>query len=296
MTLKKSSVTVIGTGTMGSAVARRMLSVGTAVNIWNRSPGPALALADLGAVAFDDPGEAAAKATVVITFLPSAETVRSVMLGRGVVDAMAPQAAWAQMGTIGVEATEQLDAEVRARRPDVGFVDAPVSGSRGPAESGQLVVLASGPEPAQANVGPVFDAIGRRTLWLGPAGMGSRMKLVLNTWLAFEVEAAAEAAALATRLGIAPEVLGDAMVGSPLASNLAVAKLEKIRSGDYSADFSLAWELKDLDLMRASAGPDPAPIAGAIAERWRTLVDHGYGDLDVSAARLGLGEEEHSRR
>jgi 3-hydroxyisobutyrate dehydrogenase len=209
---------------------------------------------------------------------------------------MAPQAVWAQMGTIGVEATEYLDGELRARRPDVRFVDAPVSGSRGPAESGQLVVLASGPEQAQADVGPVFDAIGRRTLWLGPAGMGSRMKLVLNTWLAFEVEAAAEAAALAARLGISPEVLGDAMDGSPLASNLAVAKLEKIRSGDYSSDFSLAWELKDLDLMRASAGSGPAPIADAIAERWRTLVDQGFGDLDVSAARLGLGEEAPTPR
>jgi 3-hydroxyisobutyrate dehydrogenase len=204
---------------------------------------------------------------------------------------MAPEAVWAQMGTIGVEATEHLDTEVRTLRPDVHFVDAPVSGSRHPAESGQLLVLASGPESAADTVGPVFDVIGRRTLWLGPAGMGSRMKLVLNTWLAFEVEAAAEADALAGRFGITAHSLADALGGNPAASQLATAKLAKIQSGDHGADFALEWELKDLDLMRASAGSSAAPIAVAIAERWRTLVDQGFGSLDVSAARLGLDDE-----
>jgi 3-hydroxyisobutyrate dehydrogenase len=261
------------------------------VGVWNRSPQPALALAELGATAFYDPTDAAAEAAVVLTLLPTAAAVAEVMIGRGVIDAMAPQAVWAQMGTIGVEASEQLDLEVRARRPDVRFVDAPVSGSRHPAESGELLVLASGPETAAATVGPVFDAIGRRTLWLGPAGTGSRLKLVLNTWLAFEVEAAAEAAALAERLGIAPSVLAAAVDGNPLASPLAAAKLSKMQSADDRHDFPLEWALKDLDLMQTSVGSRHAPIAVGIANRWRVLVDQGLGGLDVSAARLGLGDE-----
>jgi 3-hydroxyisobutyrate dehydrogenase len=203
---------------------------------------------------------------------------------------MAAGTVWAQMGTIGVEATEYLNAEAATRRPDVVFVDAPVSGSRGPAESGELLVLASGPDAAEARLGPVFDAVGRRTMWLGPAGTGSRVKLVLNTWLAFEVEAAAEAAAVAASLGIAPEVVADAVAGNPVASLLAAAKLSKIRSGDDQADFSLEWALKDLDLMRASVGSRAAPIAVAIAERWRSLVHQGLGRLDVSAAHFGLDE------
>jgi 3-hydroxyisobutyrate dehydrogenase len=171
----------------------------------------------------------------------------------------------------------------------VYFVDAPVSGSRAPAESGQLLILASGSNEAIATVDPVFDVIGRRTLWLGPAGMGSRIKLVLNTWLAFEVEAAAEAAALATHLGIAPSSLADALDANPLTSPLATAKLAKMQSGDDRPDFSLEWALKDLELMHTSVGAGIAPIAIAIAARWQGLVDQGFGGLDVSVARLGLG-------
>ena len=288
---RRRSVAVIGTGTMGSAIARRLLDAGTTVAVWNRSPQPAHALADLGAAAFDDPADAVADACVVLTLLPTAAAVTEVMIGRGVIDAMAPQAVWAQMGTIGVEATEQFDREVRSRRSDVHFVDAPVSGSRGPAESGELLVLASGPDTAVATMSHVFDTIGRRTLWLGPAGTGSRLKLVLNTWLAFEVEAAAEAAALAVRLGLAPSELRAAVDHNPLASPLAATKLLKIQSADDRPDFPLAWALKDLELMHATAGDDPAPIALAIANRWRTLVERGFGGLDVSAARIGLGAE-----
>jgi 3-hydroxyisobutyrate dehydrogenase len=287
----KQRVAVLGTGTMGTAIARRLLDAGITVYVWNRSPRPALALDELGATAFDDPREAVSAATVVLTLLPTAQTVTDLMIDWGVLAAMAPGAAWAQMGTIGIEASEHLDLEVHSRRPDVRFVDAPVSGSRRPAESGELLVLASGPEAAVQAVGPVFDAIGRRTLWLGPAGMGSRMKLVLNTWLAFEIEAAAEGSALAARYGISPESLAAAIDGNPLASPLASAKLAKIESLDDRPDFSLAWALKDLELMLSSAGSSATPVALAITDRWRSLVDQGFGDLDVSAARLGLGDQ-----
>jgi 3-hydroxyisobutyrate dehydrogenase len=299
---KMTKVAVIGTGTMGSAVTRRLLKAGLEVNVWSRNPRPALGLAAFGATAYDQPTDAVEDATIVLTWLPTAQAVSEVMVDGHVLDAMATRAVWAQMGTIGVDATERLNAEVHARRGDVTFVDAPVSGSRGPAENGQLLVLASGPDEVAGDLGPVFDAIGRRTLWLGPAGMGTRMKLVLNTWLAFEVEAAAEGAALATGLGIAPDALASALEGNPVASPLATDKLSKIQSGksskiqsgDDRADFSLGWALKDLDLMQAVDGAHAAPVATAIAQRWQALVDSGHGDLDVSAARLGLGEDRSS--
>jgi 3-hydroxyisobutyrate dehydrogenase len=192
------------------------------------------------------------------------------------------------MGTIGIEAIERLLTEVGRRRPDVTLVDAPVSGSREPARTGRLLVLASGPDQARAAAEPVFAALGQRVLWLGAAGAGSRLKLVLNTWLAFEIEAAAEASAVADRLGVPYAELADAVTGGPLASATAMIKLAKMESGDLSADFSLEWALKDLDLTAAAAGAAPAPVAGAIAERWRGLVAQGYGRLDISAARLGL--------
>jgi 3-hydroxyisobutyrate dehydrogenase len=289
--LSGTRVTVIGTGTMGTAVVHRLLAAGATVNVWNRSPGPARELAALGAQVHAGPRAAVNGAAVVLSLLPTGDITRSVMLGRGVITALAPGAVWAQMGTIGIDATTALNASVTARRPDVRFVDAPVSGSRAPAEAGELLVLGSGPESAKPVVLPILSALGRRTLWLGPAGAGTRMKLVMNTWLAFEVEAAAEASALADHLGIESGVLADALSGSPLVSPLAASKLRKIQTADDHPDFSLGWALKDLELAESAAAAGGIPVAGAISRRWRVLADHGAAGLDVSAARLGLFDE-----
>src|ERR1700730_5087993 len=281
-------VAVLGVGTMGGGMAQRLLDEGFAVEVWNRGPGPAAALAEAGAGAHADAAQAVARVDVVLSMLPTADAVSEVMLRGGALDGLGRGATWAQRGTIGVEATERLAAEVARRRPDVAFVDAPVSGSREPARQGRLLILASGPDRSHKGVTPVFEAIGQRTVWLGPAGTGSRMKLVLNAWLAFEIEAAAEAAALAERLGIPYPVLADAVTSSPLTSATALIKLAKMARGDYSADFSLEWALKDLDLALAAAGAETTPVVMAIAERWRQLVANGDGRLDISAARLGL--------
>ncbi len=288
---RRPRVTVLGLGTMGGGMAQRLLEEGFAVDVWNRSPGPAAALAEAGATAHADAAQAMAHADVILTLLPTADAVSEVVLGRGVLDAVRPGTTWAQMGTIGIEATERLAAEVARRRPDVAFVDAPVSGSREPARTGKLVILASGPDAAQAILEPVFAALGQRTVWLGPAGMGSRMKLVANTLLAFEIEAVAEVDSLASRLGVPYTDVVKAVAGGPLASAIEMSKLAKMHGGDHSADFSLEWALKDLDLVLAAAGAGAAPVTAAIAGRWRRLVEQGYGNLDVSAARLGLNAE-----
>jgi len=285
---RRPAVALLGIGTMGSGMARRMLDLGFPVNVWNRTSGPVTALTEHGATARATPTEAVAAAEIVVTMLPNADAVADVMLRGGTLDALRANATWAQMGTIGFEATERLAAEVARRRPDVMFVDAPVSGSREPARNGRLLILASGPDRSHDSVDAVFAALGQRTLWLGRAGTASRLKLVLNAWLAFEIEAAAEASALAERLGIPYAVLADAVVGGPLASATALAKLAKMERGDYSADFSLEWALKDLDLALASSGAETTPVVLAIAQRWRRLVAQGHGHFDISAARLGL--------
>jgi 3-hydroxyisobutyrate dehydrogenase len=289
--LAGTRVAVIGTGTMGSAVTHRLLGAGATVSIWNRSLGPTRELAALGAEVHFGPRSAVNGAAVVLTLLPTGDVTRSIMLERRTINAMAAGAVWAQMGTIGIDAIAGLEIAATSMRPDLRFVDAPVSGSRAPAEAGELLVLGSGPESAKDTVLPVFSALGRRTLWLGPAGAGTRMKLVMNTWLAFEVEAAAEAAALAEHLGIAAVVLADALVGSPLVSPLAASKLQKIQAADDRADFSLGWALKDLELAQSAAPPGSIPVAGSISRRWRVLADHGASVLDVSAARLGLFDQ-----
>jgi 3-hydroxyisobutyrate dehydrogenase len=165
-------VTVLGVGTMGAAMATRLLAAGIEVDVRNRSPGPAMILVERGATAYAEPADAVSSADGVLTTLPTEDAVRSV-IDRGVLDAFRAGAVWAQMGTIGAAATDALAAEVSARRADVAFVDAPVSGSRGPAEAGELLILAAGPGPAARILAPVFaELIKFRRLDIGPVTRG----------------------------------------------------------------------------------------------------------------------------
>jgi 3-hydroxyisobutyrate dehydrogenase len=282
-------VAVLGIGPMGAGMARSLLRAGLPVDVWNRTPERAAGLAASGAVAHADPADAVAAADVVITMLADAAAVRSVALEGGMLAAMRSGAVWAQMGTIGVAATEELAAVVAGRRPDVSFVDAPVSGSRAPAEAGELAILASGPEGVRAALEPVFGAVGQVTRWLGETpGAASRLKLVINTWLMFLIEGAAEVMALADSLGVdRAEVLGLLGTGR-MSSAVAAAKARKMDGGDDSPDFALEWAVKDMSLALDEAGDRSLTVLAALRDRWQDLVDQGLGGLDTSAARHGL--------
>ncbi|MGA2124440.1 MAG: NAD(P)-dependent oxidoreductase [Acidimicrobiales bacterium] len=282
------AITVIGIGTMGGAFVHRLLGAGFPVTVWSRNESDTAPFVALGATAHANSHDAVAQADVVLTMLPNPDITRDVMLDQGVLSAMAPSSTWLQMATIGSVATEQLVGAAATTRPDVTFVDAPVSGSREPAESGQLVILASGPESAHQLLTPVFAALGKSTIWLGPAGVGSQMKLVLNTWLAFQIECAAESLALLDHFHVDTGRLVEILSESPLVSPYALSKVKKMIAADYSPDFSLGLATKDLTLVESDAGDGPVPIAAAIAARWRDLIADGAGDRDVAAARQGL--------
>ena len=279
---------VLGTGIMGAAMARNLLAAGLSTTVWDRSPSAAEPLVAAGAAVAPTPVEAVRGARVVITMLPTADVVGSVMLDGAVITAFEQDAVWAQMGTIGVAATVEIDAQLRSERPDVMFVDAPVSGSKGPAEAGQLLILASGPDAALEVAGPAFDAIGRRTIWLGAAGQGSRMKLVVNAYTSTLIEGVAEALELASRLGIDPGQLAATIAGGPLDAPIAGAKLHQMERGDFAPEFPLQWAVKDVDLA-LSAGGDSLPLLAALSRQWHAAVTDGHGREDVAAARLALG-------
>jgi 3-hydroxyisobutyrate dehydrogenase len=220
--------------------------------------------------------------------LSDAAAVRSVALDAGMLAAMAPGAVWAQMGTIGVAATDELAGLVARQRPDVLFVDAPVSGTRGPAESGELLILASGPEAAKPLLEPAFGAIGQATRWLGEAGAGSRLKLVMNTWLMFLIEGAAEVMALADTVGVDRSEVLNLLGTGRMAVPVAAGKARKMDSGDDSPDFALEWAVKDMGLALDAAPGRSLDVLAALRDRWQRLVDRGLGGLDTSAARHGL--------
>ncbi len=165
-----------------------------------------------------------------------------------------------------------------------------MSGSKGPAESGELLILASGPPGAEAIVAPVFSALGRKTVWLGQAGQGSRMKLVVNAYMSVLIEGVAEALGLAGRLGIDPAQLDKVIEDGPLDAPIADAKLHKMARGDVTPEFPLQWALKDVELALQAGGADTTPLLAALARQWRAAVDAGHGRQDISAARLALDD------
>jgi 3-hydroxyisobutyrate dehydrogenase len=197
-------------------------------------------------------------------------------------------AVWAQMSTIGIEGTERVAALVSSQRPDVSFVDAPVSGSKVPAEQGKLLIFASGAEEARTRLAPVFEAIGQRSLWLGSAGNGSRMKLVNNTLLAFTAEGIANSLALAHRLGLETASVVEAFGGSPLMSPWEAGKLDRIAKGDFSPEFALALALKDVHLALSADSTERFQVLAALADEWGKVVDQGCGDEDVTVITRAL--------
>ncbi len=219
---------------------------------------------------------------VVITMVTDAKAVTSIVTGLDMLEALPSGAVWAQMSTIGVEATEAIAAMVEQRRSDVSFLDAPVSGSKIPAEQGRLTIFASGSEAARPKVEPVFTAIGQRTIWLGPVGAGSRMKLVNNTLLAFGAEGVANSLALAHRLGLDTNLVLDAFEGGPLLSPWEAGKFRRIEAGDYSPEFPLRLALKDVHLALEHGGPEHFSVLASIAREWEKIVEQGGGDDDVT--------------
>ncbi len=211
-----------------------------------------------------------------------ADAVISIARDQGMLAALAPGAIWIQMSTIGLAGIHDVMAMVGGERPDVMFLDAPVSGSKDPAEHGQLTIFASGPAEARPRVAPLFDALGQRTVWVGEAGAGTRLKLVNNTWLAFATEALAASVALALRLGLEAQTVVGALDGSPLVSPWQAAKLERIARGEFSAQFALSLALKDVRLALQAAGDGRLAVLACLAREWQQAADLGLGDQDLT--------------
>jgi 3-hydroxyisobutyrate dehydrogenase len=284
----KPGVAVLGTGIMGSAMARNLIKAGLPTTVWDRSAAATSELTAAGARVAASAAEAVRDAGVVITMLPTSDVVDAVVFDGGVAEAFAAGSVWAQMGTIGAAATVRCGERLRQLQPGALYVDAPVSGSKGPAESGQLLILASGPAEAQPVVRPAFEAIGRKTVWLGEAGQGSKLKIAVNAYMSVLIEGVAEALELAGQLGVDPAKLDEAIQGGPLDAPIADAKLHKMEIGDYAPEFPLQWALKDVDLALEAAGGTGLPLLAALSRQWHIAADAGHGREDVSAARLAL--------
>jgi 3-hydroxyisobutyrate dehydrogenase len=276
-------VAVLGTGLMGEPIARNLARAGFDVRVWNRTPAKAQSLATDGCVPCATPREAAERADVVLTMLAHAEAVEAAVAGgHGAFAAMAPGTAWIQMSTVGVAGGERL-AEL-ARERDLVYVDAPVMGSRGPAQQRALTVLAAAPEAARERCAPVFQAIAARTLWLDDRpGAGTRMKLVMLTWIFPLIELMGELIGFAEALGLDPADALALVDGGPVPVPFQKARM--MLAGEYPPSHSLNLAGKDMELVLEAAQSVglPLPISRATNGQFRHAIELGHGEADVSA-------------
>jgi len=277
----RETVAVLGTGIMGAPMARNLLAAGFPVRVWNRTAEKTAPLGAAGAVIGASPAEAAEGAAIVLTMLTDADAVLETAAA-----ALDGADVWIQASTVGIEGGERCAALAAER--GVAYVDAPVLGTRQPAEDGTLTILASGPDAVRDRVAPVFDAVGAKTLWVGEAGAGQRLKLVANTWVLALVEGLAETLRLAEGLGVDPRSFLDVIAGGPLDAGYAQVKGKGMIAREFPPAFPLRHAAKDLRLVEAAAARHDldVPLVAAIAERFAQGVAAGNGDLDMSATFL----------
>jgi 3-hydroxyisobutyrate dehydrogenase len=275
-------IAFLGTGRMGGPMAANLARAGFEVRAWDRTASRAAALVKDGATVAASPAEAVKGAGILVTMLADGPATDQMWSGPDGLAAAGPGLIWVQMATVGLEWTQRLANT--AARYGVHFFDAPVSGSQGPAQAGELTILASGPPWMQETVAPVFAALGRATTWLGPAGNGTRAKLVLNNWLTNLTEMTAETLSFARDLDMDPAVIVDLLESTPLGSPYAVQKARTMLAGDFAPAFALKNALKDADLaaQAAQASGTELTLTSALLPRWRRAAASGHADDDLA--------------
>jgi 3-hydroxyisobutyrate dehydrogenase len=273
------NITFLGTGIMGAPMARHLVDAGHDVTVWNRSAEKARPLGEHGASVAEDPAAAMAGAEIVVTMLTDGPAVEDVM--REAAPAAPEGAVWWQASTVGISANEALAA--LAEDHGLAYVDAPVLGTKGPAEAGELVVLASGPDAALDRLAPLFDAVGSKTIRLGAAGGGTRFKLVMNHWVLAVTDAIAETLAFAEGVDLDPASFLDAIEGGNLDIGYAHLKGPGMIAGELPVAFPLKHALKDAELILEAADRHDVDLGLAVAvrDRFARAADDGHADDDM---------------
>ncbi|MDX6725990.1 MAG: 3-hydroxyisobutyrate dehydrogenase [Baekduia sp.] len=272
-------IAFLGTGIMGAPMARHIAQAGHDVTVWNRTTDKAAPLAEHGATVAQDAASAVSGAEVIVTMLTDAQGVEDVM------SIAAPAAAqgtiWWQASTVGIAGTEALMA--LAEQHGLIYVDAPVLGTRGPAENGELVVLASGDPQALETLAPLFDAVGSKTMTLGEAGTGTRFKLVMNHWVLAVTDGIAETLAFAEGVDLDPSLYLEAIKGGSLDIPYAHLKGPGMVRGELPVAFPLKHALKDAELIVEAAGRHDLDLklAAVVRDRYAAAAAAGHADEDM---------------
>lgn len=280
------TVAVLGTGIMGAAMARNLLATGHPVRVWNRTAAKAQELASDGAVVTESPADAVSGADVILTMLYDGPAVLDA-IGEAA-PGLQQGATWVQSTTVGLESAPPI-AEF-ATEHGIDLIEAPVLGTRQPAENGQLVMLAAGAPDIRDRVSSVFDAVGSRTIWLGDdpsLGAATRLKLVANSWVLAVTSAAGEVVALAKGLGVDPQNFFDAIGGGALDMPYLRMKAGAILDDSFTPpSFAVKTAAKDAHLIAEAGRSNGVRLDGAeaAAARFDRAAAAGHADDDMAAA------------
>ncbi len=274
----------IGLGIMGSRMAANLLKKEYVLHVYNRTRSKAGPLIKLGAEWSDTPAQVAKNSDVLITMLANPEAVRETALGEnGFLEHLKPESLWIDCSTVNPLFSKEMSG--KAFELDIRFLDAPVLGTKGPAEKGELLFLAGG-EPQDLEIArPLFNVMGKKVVHAGKNGMGTAMKMVMNLMLGEAMVAFSEALVLGESLGISRETLFDSLLGGPVAAPFLTGKSSNIAQNQYEADFPLQWMHKDLQLVAETAYENGAalPAANVIKEIFALAERSGLGEQDFSA-------------
>jgi 3-hydroxyisobutyrate dehydrogenase len=276
-------IAFVGLGTMGAAMAANLCRAGFGVSVWNRTPGRAAALLELGATEAATPADAARVAEVVVACVSDTPDVEAVLFGAdGVAEGLAAGGLVIDCSTISPAATRGFAARLRERR--IGFVDAPMSGGSEGARLGTLTFFVGG-EPGDAErANPVLAAMGKTITHFGPAGNGQAVKAVNQVVIAGIYLGVAEGMILAMKAGLEPSAVVAALGGGVAKSWILENRSAKMIANDYPLGFRTSLHLKDLVIALELARSTGAtlPVASLAAQLESGLVARGYGDEDMS--------------
>ncbi len=286
-------VAFLGLGAMGARMVPHLLDAGHDVTVWNRSPGPADALRDLGAVVAETPREAAHRADLVVVMVTDDAASRAVWTGPvGALAGLSPAAVAVESSTLTPGWVGELAGLVTER--GARFLDAPVSGSRPQAQAGSLVYLVGGDDDAVETARPAFEAMGSAVHHVGPVGQGALVKLAVNAFMGVQVTAAAELLAALGASGVAPETAAAVIGATPVAGPVAATVLRLMAAGQHDPLFPVDLIEKDLGYalgMAADAGTQAPTVAAARATFERAQADGLGGQNMTAVARLSDGPE-----
>ena len=280
----KTSVALLGLGTMGRGMAVNLLKAGFPLTVWNRTPAKAESLAQAGANIAESPAQAAGHADVVIAMLSDDEASRAAWLGPdGALAAMAPHSIAVDCSTLSPAWITELHTAVTAR--GLRLVEAPVTGSRPQAESGQLTFLVGAGQDALAAVTPVLRCMSKEILHLGPVGSGAQLKLINNFLCAVQVTSFAEALAWMERTGLRLETALDFLKRGAPGSGIFSAMSERMTRRTYDVNFLLRLMAKDLRYARAAAARLGVSLSTSspAEELFQQAQDQGWGEKDMAA-------------